>query len=233
MEEEIEEKALKNNQDLQNTEDNKDAQTSDFDISSFEDGLKKDEAKLSLLQEEYNNVADRLHDEYEDLLEQNPKALFSEEELEILASDTNIASKNRMLRDRFEKFRDEKLALKQDEISKFEEELGNRKNQFDIASSWTKFAKENPAVDMDDFGEFIQEDLTTRQRTQLVESSKTKYDFLAGAYELYKQIKGKNEEEDDEDLPPDLNMVNGATGDNSFSKDDKQEYLKAIGVGRD
>jgi len=232
MAEEIEENSS-NNQDLQNTEDNKDTQTSDFDISSFEDGLKKDEAKLSLLQEEYNNVADRLHDEYEDLLEQNPKALFSEEELESLASDTNIASKNRMLRDRFEKYRDEKLALKSEEISKFEEELGNRKEQFDTASSWTKFAKENPSVDMNDFGEFIQEDLTTRQRTSLIESSKTKYDFLVGAYELYKQTKGKNED-DDEDLPPDLNMVNGATGDNSFSsEDEKQEYLRAIGVGRD
>jgi|GEM_PF-3297049 len=232
MDEEIE-KNQTNNQDLQEGLSQEDNKAQDFDISSFEDGLKKDEAKLSLLQEEYNNVADRLHDEYEDLLEQNPKALFSEEELESLASDTNIASKNRMLRDRFEKYRDEKLALKQNEISKFEEELGSRKEQFDTASSWTKFSKENPSVNMDDFGEFIQEDLTTRQRTSLIESSKTKYDFLVGAYSLYKQTKGKNED-DDEDLPPDLNMVNGATGDNSFSsEDEKQEYLKAIGLNRD
>ncbi len=66
----------------QNTQiENKDDNVGGFDEVAFEQGLRKDEAKLSILQEEYNNVSDKLHDEFENTLEQNPKALFSDEEL--------------------------------------------------------------------------------------------------------------------------------------------------------
>lgn len=203
-----------------------------FDEVAFEEGLRKDEAKLSILQEEYSNVEDKLHDEFETTLENNPKSLFSDEELDILASDSNIASKNRMLRDRFEKFRDEKLNSKKEEISKFEELLQGKKSEFEIASQSNKFAKENPEVDMEDFAEFIQEDLTTRQKKELREKSKTKYDFLVGAYAIYKNSKGLEDEEDN--LPPDLNELNGATGNGSFDANkERQDYLKSIGIGRD
>lgn len=217
----------------QNTQiENKDDNVGGFDEVAFEQGLRKDEAKLSILQEEYNNVSDKLHDEFENTLEQNPKALFSDEELEILASDSNIASKNRMLRDRFEKFRDDKLNSKKEEISKFEELLQGKKSEFEIASQSNKFAKENPDVDMEDFAEFIQEDLTTRQKKELRETSKTKYDFLVGAYDIYKKAKGKEEQK--EELPPDLNQLNGANGTSNFNAEkERQEYLKSIGIGRD
>ena len=213
----------------QNTQiENKDDNVGGFDEVAFEQGLRKDEAKLSILQEEYNNVSDKLHDEFENTLEQNPKALFSDEELEILASDSNIASKNRMLRDRFEKFRDDKLNSKKEEISKFEELLQGKKSEFEIASQSNKFAKENPDIDMEDFAEFIQEDLTTRQKKELRDNSKTKYDFLVGAYEIYKKAKGVEQNEKDNNLPPDLNELNGASGTSTFdSEKERQEYLKS------
>lgn len=219
----------------QNTQiENKDDNVGGFDEVAFEQGLRKDEAKLSILQEEYNNVSDKLHDEFETTLEQNPKALFSDEELEILASDSNIASKNRMLRDRFEKFRDDKLNSKKEEISKFEELLQGKKSEFEIASQSNKFAKENPDVDMEDFAEFIQEDLTTRQKKELRDNSKTKYDFLVAAYEIYKKAKGVEQNEKDNNLPPDLNALNGASGKSTFDAEkERQEYLKSIGIGRE
>ena len=203
-----------------------------FDEVAFEQGLRKDEAKLSILQEEYSNVEDRLHDEFETTLEQNPKALFSDDELDILSSSSNIASKNKMLRDRFEKFRDEKLSDKKSEIAKFEELLNGKKSEFELASQANKFAKENPTVDMEDFADFINEDLTFRQKKELRDTTKSKYEFLVGAYELYRKAKG--EVENEEKLPPDLNELNGATGNGSFSADkQRQEYLKSIGIGRD
>lgn len=214
------------------TENNPPQSKDDFDPTAIEQGLAKDEAKLSLLQEEYSEIEDKLHDEFEATLESNPKALFSEEELELLASDSNIASKNKLLRDGFEKFRDGKLTSKKAEITKFEELLNGRKKEFEIASQWTKFAKDNPTVDMNAFGEFLEEDLTIRQKRELIEASKTKYDFLVGAFELYKKAKGT--EDNGDDLPPDLSQVNGATGNNSFDKEeDKKEYLKSIGIGRE
>ena len=85
---------------------------------------------------------------------------------------------------------------------------------------------------MEDFAEFIQEDLTTRQKKELRETSKTKYDFLVGAYDIYKKAKGKEEQK--EELPPDLNQLNGANGISNFNADkERQEYLKSIGIGRD
>lgn len=203
-----------------------------FDEVAFEQGLRKDEAKLSILQEEYSNVEDRLHDEFETTLEQNPKALFSDDELDILSSSSNIASKNKMLRDRFEKFRDEKLSDKKSEIAKFKELLDGKKSEFELASQANKFAKENPTVDMEDFADFINQDLTTRQKKEIRDTTKSKYEFLVGAYELYKKAKG--EVENEEKLPPDLNELNGATGNGTFNQDkERQEYLKSIGIGRE
>ncbi len=203
----------------------------DSDIATIEEGIRKDEARLSVMQDEYNNVADRIHDEFESVLETNPSALFNDDELEILASDSNIASKNKMLRDRFEKFRDEKLKAKKDEIGNFEKELKGRKGDFDILTQSNKFSKENPDVDMDALAEFIQEDLSPRKKKELRDNSKTKYEFLTKAYDEFK--KQNPSESEDDDLPPDLSGVNGATGDNSYGDDaERQAYLRQIGIGR-
>jgi hypothetical protein len=204
----------------------------DMDVVQIEDGIRKDEARLSILQEEYNSMADKIHDEFETQLEKNPTSLFSDEELEILASDSNIAAKNKMLRDRFEKYRDEKLETKKQEIGKFEDQLKGRRGEFEILTESNKFSKENPDVDMEAFAEFIQEDLSPRKKKEFRDAAKTKYEFLKLAHEEYKRL-NPEENDDDDNLPPDLSNVNGATGDNSYSNDEeKKAYLKSIGIGR-
>jgi hypothetical protein len=204
----------------------------DMDVVQIEDGIRKDEARLSILQEEYNSMADKIHDEFETQLEKNPTSLFSDEELEILASDSNIAAKNKMLRDRFEKYRDEKLETKKQEIGKFEDQLKGRRGEFEILTESNKFSKENPDVDMEALAEFIQEDLSPRKKKEFRDAAKTKYEFLKLAHEEYKRL-NPEENDDDDNLPPDLSNVNGATGDNSYSNDEeKKAYLKSIGIGR-
>lgn len=206
--------------------------TQEMDVNAIEEGIRKDEARLSILQEEYNNVADKIADEFEIQLEKNPSSLFNDDELELLASDSNIAAKNKMLRDRFEKYRDEKLTLKKQEIGKFEEQLKGRRGEFEILTESNKFSQENPDVDMEALAEFIQEDLSPRKKREFRDTAKTKYEFLKLAHEEYKKLNPDNSEEDD-DLPPDLSGVNGATGDNSYSSDEeRQKYLKSIGIGR-
>lgn len=199
------------------------------DISEIEKGIQKDEAKLSILQEDYSNIADKLHDEFESVLETNPSSLFNEEELEQLSSDSNISAKNKMLRARFEQYRDEKLSQKQDEIGKFETSLKDRKGQFEILSESSKFSKENPEANMEELADFIQNDLTINQKKAFREKSKSKAEFLALAYEEYKK-QNPSQSEDDE-LPPDLSGVNGATGDAGFTSEAKMEaYRKQVGM---
>lgn len=199
------------------------------DEATIEDGIRKDEARLTVIQEDYNNMADTLNDEYESILKTNPTSLFSEDELELLASDSDISAKNKLLRDRFETYRDEKLSEKKQEIEKFEDELKNRKGQFDILSQSNKFSKENPDVDMEEFADFIQGDLTPNQKKQMRDNSESKYDFLKLAYEEYKK-QNPSKAEDDE-LPPDLSGINGATGDANFSSESKMEaYRKQVGM---
>ncbi|WP_418179764.1 hypothetical protein ACNSOO_04680 [Aliarcobacter lanthieri] len=204
-----------------------------FDEEAFQSGITRDEAKLSLMQEEFSQIENSLNDEFEIILKNNPTAVFSQEEIEALASDSDIASKNKLLRDGFEKFKEEKLSNKKSEITKFEELLNGKRDEFDLNSQSIKFAKKHPNVNMEEFAEFIQEDLTIRQRKELLGASKSKYDFLIAAHEIYSKAKGEKTEEDDE-LPPDLSQANGATGNNSFSKEeDEKEYLKSIGIGRE
>ena len=192
-------------------------------------GITKDEARLTLLQEDFTTAADKMHDDFESILEANPSTLFSEEELETLASDSNISAKNKMLRDKYETFRDEKLNGKKDEISKFEKELDGRKGEFDILSQSNKFSKDNPSVDMEVLAAFIQGDLTPNEKRNFLEKTETKYDFLKLAYEEYK--KQNPSENEDDNLPPDLSGVNSASGDSDFTSDIKMEaYRRQIGA---
>ncbi len=201
------------------------------DEAEIKAGIIHDEARYSLMQEDYNTAADKIHDDFEATLEANPSTLFSEDELEILASDSNIAGKNKMLRGRFEKYRDEKLNLKKDEMVEFEKELKGRKGQLDILSQSNKFSKENPDVDMDSLADFIQEDLSPRKKKEFLDTAETKADFLKLAHDEYKKLNPS--ENGDDDLPPDLSGVNGASGDGSQSPAPEQEaYLKSIGIGR-
>lgn len=205
----------------------------DDELAEFEQGILKDEAKLSLLKEEFSQVENKLHDEYEALLETNPKALFTDEELEELASSSNVAAKNRKLRDRFEKYKEEKLTLKKEEIAKFEEILNEKKQTHELNSTEKRFIKDFPQVDMQHFAEFLQNDLTNRQLTELKDNSPTKYDFLKTAYEKYYKKTISKEGKEDDDLIPNLNDLNSASL-NSDSEDiERKKYLKSIGVGRE
>lgn len=208
------------------------AENPELDEARIEKGIIADEARLNILTEDYNNMADSIHDDFEKVLETDPSALFDEEQLELLASDSNIAAKNKMLRDRFESFRDEKLATKKKELDEFGSELKKQKDGFEILSQSNKFAKENPEVDMEALAEFIQEDLPPRKQKEIREKATTKLEFLTLAYEEYKKANPTGDDEDE--FPTDLSGVNGATGDASFSdEDEKKAYLKSIGIGRD
>ncbi|QDF28985.1 hypothetical protein [Halarcobacter anaerophilus] len=203
-----------------------------LDIATIEDGIRKDEARLTIMQEQFTTATDKINDEFESTLASNPNSLFSDEELEKLASDSNIVEKNKMLRNRFEKFRDEKLTAKREEIGNFEKQLQGRRGQFDILSESNKFSKENPDVDMEALAEYIQEDLSPRKKKELRDQAKTKFDFLTLANEEFKKA-NPPENEEDKNLPPDLSGVNGASGNNSYSDDiDREKYLKSIGIGR-
>lgn len=213
---------------------NENPENNQEDITQIENGIRKDEAMLSVMSEQYAVMSDKISDEFESVLTANPTALFTPEELEILASDSNIAEKNKMLRAGFEKFRNEKLNIKKEEMEKFEEQLTTKKSQFDIYSESSKFSKENPTVDMQSLADFIQEDLTPRKKREFREQTKTKYEFLVLANEEFqKQNKKDDGKDDDDNLPPDLSSVNGATGNGGYSaEEDKRAYHKSIGIGR-
>ncbi|MGK0255854.1 MAG: hypothetical protein ACI81I_000461 [Arcobacteraceae bacterium] len=199
--------------------------------AAFSKGITQDEARLTIMEEEFTTATDSLHDDFEKQLETNPTSLFDEGELEMLSSDSDIGLKNRMLRDRFEKYRDEKLSGKRTEIDKFSEELTGKKGQFDVLSQSNKFAKENPTVDLEALSEFIQEDMSPRKQKELLESSETKYDFMKASLEEY--TKANPTKTSKEDLPPDLSGVNGASGGrNQTNETEKKAYRKSIGLDR-
>lgn len=204
----------------------------DADDEAMQQTITKDEAKLSLLQEEYSTMADRLHDEFESVVEKNPASIFSEEEIELLEVGGSLSAKNKLFRDKFEEFRNAKLTEKKQVIDKFGEELGSRKEQFSRGSVAKRFAQANPDVDMTQLAEFIQEDLSPRVRKELLTSAgedKTKFLELV-AVEFRKQNSPDSTMEEDE-LPPDLNGLSGASGTLGDTKN-QEAYLKQIGAKR-
>ena len=197
-----------------------------------EASVNKDVARLDVMNEEYTSMADKLRDEFNTTLSSNPSNLFNEEELEILASDSDISKKSQMLSDKYESFRDEKLNIKKEEIDGFSSELDKRKETLGLNNISTQFQESHPEVNITELANFMNGDLTPNQLQKFTdESNGNRLKMLELVYTQYK-TENKVDEEDD-NLPPDLSGVNGATGDNSYS-DDKahNEYLKSIGIGR-
>jgi hypothetical protein len=195
-----------------------------------EQSVNKDIARLDVMNEEYTAMADKLRDEFNTALSSNPSALFSEEELEILASDSDIAKKSQMLSDKYESFRDEKLNIKKEEIDIFSSELDKRKETLGLNNISKQFQETHPDINMEELANFMNGDLTPNQLLKFTdESNGDRLKMLELVYEQYK-LENKTEE-DDEKLPPDLSGVNGATGDNSYNnEEDQKEYRKKIGL---
>jgi len=177
-------------------------------------------------------MADKLRDEFNTTLSSNPSILFNEEELEILASDSDISKKSQMLSDKYESFRDEKLNIKKEEIDGFSSELDKRKETLGLNNISTQFQESHPEVNITELANFMNGDLTPNQLQKFTdESNGNRLKMLELVYTQYK-TENKVDEEDD-NLPPDLSGVNGATGDNSYSDEKAHtEYLKSIGIGR-
>lgn len=229
-----------NDEDEQNSQNTKpqvanESQTDNEEDKVFQQTLAKDEAKLSLLQEEYNTLADRLHDEFETIVDKNPQSIFTPEEIELLEVGSSLGEKNRLLRDKFEEFRTKKLDEKKQIIDKFGNELNQRKDQYGRESIAKKFARENPDVNMDTLAEFIQEDLSPRRKKEMLnEAGDDKYKFLTLVADEYKKQNGGAKASDDEgELPPDLNMLSGESPKDMGQPQMKQsDYLKQIGAIR-
>jgi hypothetical protein len=193
--------------------------------------ITKDEARFELMQDEYNKVADNIHNEFEDIAAKNPEQIFSPEEIDILEVTGSIGDKLKLMRDKFEVYRDEKLSLKKNELDSFSEELNGRKKQHSLISAQNTFLKENPNVDMGAFADFMQNDMTPRKKQELLSIAKDdKSEFLKLAYAEYKKING--EENNEEELPPDLNSLNGESANNISDLDSngRAAYLKSIGL---
>lgn len=193
--------------------------------------ITKDETRLELMQEDYNKAADNIYNEYQDVIAKNPEQIFSPEEIEILEVTGNISDRVKLIGDKFEAFRDEKLSLKKGELDTFGQELESRKKQHSLLSAQNTFLKENPKVDMGVFADFIQNDMTPRKKQELLDTTKgDKSEFLKLAYEEFKKVNGQ--EEDENKLPPDLNSLNG-TGSGSFDTNlGDENILRQIGLKR-
>jgi len=123
-----------------------------------EQSVNKDIARLDIMNEEYNSMADKLRDEFNATLSSNPSNLFSDEELEILASDSNIAKKSQMLSDKYELFRDEKLNTKKEEIDGFSSQLDKRKETLGLNNISKQFQEKHPDVNMTELASFMNGD---------------------------------------------------------------------------
>jgi hypothetical protein len=212
------------------TQTNDQSQNNEIDETVIADGIRRDEIRYENMQDEFNSIADNIHDDYLKILKSNPSEIYTEDELETIATSGDIVLISEMDRKAFEKFRDDRLSSKQKELDEFDSVLTKKKSDFDVLRNSNKFSKDHPEVDMTALGEFIQGDLTRNELLDLKEKSNNKYEFLELALEKYKE---KNPTEDDEDeVPPDLSGVNGGTSDESYTDDEHKEYLKSIGIGR-
>lgn len=208
-----------------------DENTEEINEEEFQKTIYKDESRLEVMESDYTKLADGMHDDFEKLVENDPSSYFTEDELEILETGSSLSEKNKIFRVAFEKYRDEELNLKKEEMDTFGKELEGNKRKLDFVSAQNKFSRENPKVDMKALAEFIQEDLTPRRRKVLQEESEgDKSKFLTLIYSDYKKQIGETDEE--EELPTNLDGVNGESDSKLEGLDSmgREKYLKSIGA---
>lgn len=197
----------------------------EFD-TKIQNTISKDEARYELMQEEYNSMADKLNDDFERELPN----LLSEEEKEMLEVGGDIVAKHKLLRDKFEAYRDERLSMKKSEMDKYAQELDGKKAQMGILGATNRFRKAHPDINMEEFGEFIQEDISPRsKRAMSEEAGEDKYKFLELVYEQFVASKGVSEN-NEEELPPDLSDINGYAPTGVKGEGAMSNYLRQIGA---
>lgn len=198
-----------------------------IDENEMNQSILRDEAKLGMMQEEFTQMTDSIANDFETVLANKPETILTEDEIEILEVGSDFVAKNKLLRDKFEAFRDEKLSEKKELIDAFSGKIKTKKGQHELVSQSNKFARENPKVNMEELAEYIQEDLSNRKKQEfLKEAGNDKYKFL----ELVAKDMGMGTDAgDDEELPTDLTELSGTSADQFDSADKAQAYLSRIG----
>ncbi len=200
----------------------------EIDENEMNQSILKEEARLSIMEQEYTDLSDSIHDEFEKELATNPSSILTEDEMETLEVGGDFVAKNKLLREKFENFRDSKLAEKKELIDTFSKEIKTKKGQHELISATNKFSRDNPKINMDDMAEFIQEDLSNRKKQEFLnEAGEDKYKFL----ELVAKEMGTGTEKEEEDLPTDLTELSGTSAEQFNSQEEASNYLARIGAG--
>lgn len=192
--------------------------------------LMQEEARLSIMQEDFEKATTNIQNEFEELITKNPSQVFSPEELEVIEIGRNPAEKFKLFSDKLEDFRKEQLGIKKAQIDKFSVELEEKRIGSKLNSLEARWKKANPNIDPNDFNDYLQNDMTGRQKATLKdEAGEDMYRFLELATAKY--IEEKGQEQDGEKLPPNLSSGSG-TPQLEQSKMAQEEYLRRIGGKR-
>jgi len=185
----------------------------------------KEEAKIEIMQKELDEIESNLDADFKKDFE----SLLSEEEKYFMEVGSDISAKLELMNVKKAQYYEEKLSQKKQQLSDGKSELDVKKQTASNKTAANAFLAEHKDVSLEELEDFADNDMSTRQITQMRESAgEDKVARMKFVYELFKAANPSQEEDDN--LPPDLNALRGATA--AFNQDDNkdEEYLKSIGV---
>jgi len=199
-------------------------ETNEKDVE-IDNEILRDETKLELLQNEVDELEGTLEVEFQ----KDFVSLLSEDEKYMFEVGTDLPAKLQLVESKKTEYFKTKLSEKKSALEEGHKSLTGKKEQSSTNKAFSTFLAENKDVSVEELEEFAKLDMTDRQLTKMrEETGDDKVARLKFVYELFKKANPSDEDEDN--LPPDLNELRSATSQFSKEKNEDGEYLKSIGA---
>lgn len=198
------------------------------DLAAAEGQLNKEIAKFENAKEAYDTMEADLEENFKKDLD----SLLSDEEREIMLDVDNVAGQYELMMQKRKAYVTDKMDEEKAVLEAFESDIEQKQAQIQTLKAEESFRQNHPDSDFEKMQEFFDEDLTTREKKELLGKAEGDPEALMKlVHDAYVEKSGTPNEEDVE-LPTDLSDIAGETGDldNGDGDVDDADYLASVGL---
>jgi hypothetical protein len=206
------------------------------DIDSF---LKEQETSIALDEKEHENLVADLSD-FEARIDEEFLPYFektlSDDEREVMELSEDPKEQAALVLAKRTAFVDEQIEPRKQKLQEFAQALEAKRTDYNNNLQIKAFRDAHPDVDIDAFGEFIQSDLTPRQREELEsEAAGNMLKYFESALLLYNKVNKKEKKPTEVENGGVTNMDEvpsaGSEGLTNTDASDADYKYKALGIG--
>jgi hypothetical protein len=196
--------------------------------------LNKMRGQYDVMKKQFENFRDSRQEEFEN----NLRTIIPEEDLEKIELESDPLVVYRTLKTYEQKFINDAVEEKQDELEAMEDEISQEQQMLDGYEIESKFGEENPDLDFEGMLMHLEREMSPAKKEQLLKQAEgDSLAFLSLVKDDFLGVNGDGENkgadgEEGEDLPTDISGIAGETGDLEDEGEEgvEEDYLASVGL---